>query len=54
VNRCSPLAAAVYTLIDTAKLKDIDPQAWLADVLRRIADHPDHPGSRLTRAPASR
>ncbi len=30
----------VYTLIGTAKLNDIDPQAWLADVLRRIADHP--------------
>jgi len=24
----------------TAKLNDIDSQAWLADVLRRIADHP--------------
>jgi len=33
-------AAAMYTLIATAKLNDIDPQAWLADVLRRIADHP--------------
>jgi hypothetical protein len=33
-------AAAIYTLIGTAKLNDIDPQAWLADVLRRIADHP--------------
>jgi IS66 C-terminal element len=33
-------AAAMYTLIGTAKLKGIDPQAWLADVLRRIADHP--------------
>ena len=30
----------MYTLIATAKLNDIDPQAWLADVLRRIADHP--------------
>ena len=28
------------TLIQTAKLNDIDPQAWLADVLARIADHP--------------
>jgi len=26
--------------IATAKLNDIAPQAWLADVLRRIADHP--------------
>ena len=33
-------AAALYSLIDTAKLNDIDPQAWLADVLRRINDHP--------------
>ena len=33
-------AAAVYTLIGTAKLKDVDPQAWIADVLRPIADHP--------------
>jgi transposase len=33
-------AAFMYTLIVTAKLNDIDPQAWLADVLRRIADTP--------------
>ena len=33
-------AAAIYTLIATAKLNDINPQAWLADVLARIADHP--------------
>jgi transposase len=33
-------AAAIYTLINTAKLNDVDPQAWLADVLARIADHP--------------
>ena len=32
--------AATYTLIGTAKLNDIDPQAWLADVLERIAGHP--------------
>ena len=30
------------TLIMTAKLNDIDPQAWLADVLARINDHPVH------------
>ena len=30
----------MYTLITTAKLNDIAPQAWLADVLARIADHP--------------
>ena len=33
-------AAAMYTLIGTAKLNDVDPQAWLADVLRRIAETP--------------
>jgi transposase len=33
-------AAAMATLIMTAKLNDVDPQAWLADVLGRIADIP--------------
>lgn len=33
-------AAAMYSLIITAKLNDVDPRAWLADVLARIADHP--------------
>ena len=33
-------AAAMYSLIVTAKMNDIDPQAWLADVLARIASHP--------------
>jgi transposase len=33
-------AAAICTLISTAKLNDIDPQAWLADVLARLLDHP--------------
>jgi transposase len=33
-------AAAMYSLIVSAKMNDIDPQAWLADVLARIADHP--------------
>ena len=28
------------TLIMPAKLNDVDPQAWLADVLTRIADMP--------------
>ena len=32
-------AAAIYTLIATAKLNTIDPQAWLADVLARLPDH---------------
>jgi transposase len=39
-------AAAIYTLIETAKLNDIDPQAWLADVLTRLQDyHGTHPVS---------
>ena len=33
-------AAAMYTLIETAKLNDTDPQAWLAEVLARLPDHP--------------
>ena len=33
-------AAAMYTLIETCKLNDVDPQAWLADVLARLPDHP--------------
>ena len=32
-------AAIAYTLIETAKLNSVDPQAWLTDVLTRIADH---------------
>ena len=32
-------AAIAYTLIETAKLNGIDPQAWLTNVLSRIADH---------------
>ena len=39
-DRGGERAAAIYTLIATAKLNDVDPQAWLEDVLRRIADHP--------------
>jgi transposase len=35
-------AAAMYGLIVTAKMNDVDPQAWLADVLARIAGHPAH------------
>jgi hypothetical protein len=30
----------MYTLIGTAKLDGVDPQAWLADVLHGIANHP--------------
>jgi transposase len=30
----------MYTLIETAKLNGCDPEAYLRDVLDRIADHP--------------
>ena len=39
-DRGGQRAAAMYSLIVTCKLNDVDPQAWLADVLARIADHP--------------
>jgi hypothetical protein len=39
-DRGGERAAAMYSLIVTAKLNGIDPRAWLADVLARIADHP--------------
>ena len=39
-DRGGQRAAAVYTLIETARLNDLDPRAWLEDVLRRINDHP--------------
>jgi transposase len=39
-DRGGERAASMYTLIASAKLNNVDPQAWLADVLRRIADHP--------------
>jgi transposase len=37
-ERGADRAPAVTTLIATAKLNDVDPLAWLADVLARIAD----------------
>jgi len=39
-QRGADRAAVMYTLIATARLNDVDPQAWLADVLGRIADTP--------------
>jgi transposase len=39
-DRGADRAAALYTLIGTAKLNDVDPEAWLADVLARINDYP--------------
>jgi transposase len=41
-DRGGQRAAALYSLIVTAKLNEVDPQAWLADVLARIAGHPAH------------
>src|SRR4051812_21576812 len=38
-------AAAIYTLVETCKLNGVDPQAWLADVLARL---PDHPAKRIS------
>jgi transposase len=41
-DRGAERAAVMFTLIQTAKLNDVDPQAWLADVLARINDHAIH------------
>lgn len=41
-ERGADRAAVMATLIMTAKLNDVDPQAWLADVLARIAGHAIH------------
>ena len=39
-DRGGERAADIYSLIVTAKLNDADPRAWLAHVLRTIADQP--------------
>lgn len=39
-DRGGDRAAVLYTLIQSCRLNDVDPQAWLADVLARIAGHP--------------
>jgi len=39
-DRGGERAAAIYTLVETCKLNGVDPQAWLADVLARLPDHP--------------
>ncbi len=41
-DRGGQRAALMYSLIVTAKMNDVDPQAWLADVLARIATHSAH------------
>jgi transposase len=38
-DRGGERAAVMFTLIQTCKLNDVDPRAWLADVLGRIAEH---------------
>ena len=39
-DRGAERAAVFYTLIESAKLNRLDPEAYLRDVLTRIADHP--------------
>mgnify|MGYP001807356284 CR=1 FL=1 len=41
-DRGGQRAAAMLSLIATAKMNDVDPRAWLAEVLARIAGHPAH------------
>ena len=41
-DRGGQRAAFMFSLITTARLNAVDPQAWLADVLARIADIPQH------------
>lgn len=45
-DRGGERAAAMYSLIATAKLNGVDPRAWLADVLARIAGPPRIPPAR--------
>jgi len=59
-DRGGQRAAAMYSLIITAKMNDVDPQAWLAEILARIAGHSVHridellPWNWQSSAPASR
>jgi transposase len=39
-DRGGERAAAIYTLIETCKLNNMDPRAWLADILRRLPGYP--------------
>jgi len=39
-DRGGDRAAAMYTLIQTCRLNDVDPHAWLRDIIARISDHP--------------
>ena len=59
-DRGGQRAAVMYSLIVTAKMNDVDPQAWLAEILARIAGHSVHridellPWNWRSSAPASR
>ena len=56
-DRGAERAAVMAALIMTARLNNIDPKAWLADVFARIADMPQKPAARVVAveldAPAS-
>ena len=39
-DRGGDRAAAMYTLIQTCRLNDVDPHAWLREVIAQISDHP--------------
>jgi hypothetical protein len=41
-DRGAERAAVMVTLIQTARLNDVDPQAWLADIFARIPAHPQN------------
>ncbi|MEP0961369.1 MAG: transposase domain-containing protein [Roseobacter sp.] len=38
-ERCGKSTAVIYTLFETAKLKSVNPQAWINDTLSPIADY---------------
>jgi hypothetical protein len=40
ISMCGERAAAIYTLLGTAKLNDLNPETYLHYALERIADHP--------------
>ena len=39
-DRGGKRAALVYSLIETAKINGVNPEAWLADVIRKVPDYP--------------
>ncbi len=46
-------AAIAYALIETAKMNNVDPEAWLTWVLERVADHGLTPSTNLCRGTGS-